>query len=443
MGLYFRLAPGLKLRATSRGLRIGVGPRSARLWLGAGGTGMSTGAGPVSFYKSLGGGSRRASSSLTAYERQVRQAQQLEEMVLLSNQLQRMVSVHQTAFPLAQPPKAPSPQPVDIAGMEKRAVKEATEGISILKRSARREAADRARSAAQAEATREWARRQEEHHEDQKDLDAAWDRLLSNDAETVIAALEGAFADNEAPAVPVDVVDGRVTILMVMEGEDAFPERVPKLTPTGRPSLRTLSKTERTQLYVGWMSSNILATVREALATAPHLQAVTVAVLRRGSPTPFGEIPIGVVYAGTFSREMCSRITWEKPEALDAILYADDLLMKSTGRTKQLAEIDLSDHPDLRAVVDEVSQAFRESPNALEAAAAFDVVLLAPGDKKIQVIKAIVDRTSHGLREGKTLVDNPPSIIVSGVARPEAESLCNALLAIGAGVKAEVTATRL
>jgi ribosomal protein L7/L12 len=440
MGLYFRVAPGLKLRATGRGLRVGVGPRGARLWMGAGGTGVSTGAGPVSFYKGLGSGSRRgASASLTAYEREVRQAQQAEQMTKLANQLQRMLSIHQTEFPVAQRPVAPVPQPVDLARLEQEAGKEAKSALFFLKRSARRVASESARAAAREEAAREDARRQQQQRELQQELDVAWQRLLSNDPETVIAALEGAFADNDAPAVPVDCVTGRATVLMVMDPEEAFPERVPRLTPTGKPSSRQLSKTERSELYLGWMSSNILATVREALATAPAVHAVTVVVLKKSSPTPFGEIPLGVVYAGTFSREMADRIVWERPEALDAILYADGLLMRSAGRTKQLVEIDLSDHPDLLAVVDEVRQAFRDSPEAFQTDIAFDVVLLAPGDKKIQLIKVIRQLTSLGLGEAKALVDDTPSVIVAGAARREAEATRQALMEVGAGVQAEVT----
>jgi len=53
MGLYVRLLPGVKLRATRRGLRWSFGPRWLRLHAGAGGTGLSTGAGPVSYYRPL------------------------------------------------------------------------------------------------------------------------------------------------------------------------------------------------------------------------------------------------------------------------------------------------------------------------------------------------------------------------------------------------------
>lgn len=48
MGIY--LGP---LRFTRRGVRARIGPRLFRLHIGAGGPGISTGAGPFTYYKSL------------------------------------------------------------------------------------------------------------------------------------------------------------------------------------------------------------------------------------------------------------------------------------------------------------------------------------------------------------------------------------------------------
>lgn len=61
MGVYFRVSPGVKVRLTRRGVRLGLGPRIARLHLGAGGKGVSTGFGPLTLYKALGRRSRALS----------------------------------------------------------------------------------------------------------------------------------------------------------------------------------------------------------------------------------------------------------------------------------------------------------------------------------------------------------------------------------------------
>jgi hypothetical protein len=59
MGTYLNLGP-VKLRHTKRGWRAGIGPRWLRFWTGAGGDGVSTGAGPFSYYKPLRRKSRRS-----------------------------------------------------------------------------------------------------------------------------------------------------------------------------------------------------------------------------------------------------------------------------------------------------------------------------------------------------------------------------------------------
>ena len=58
-----------------------------------------------------------------------------------------------------------------------------------------------------------------------------------------------------------------------------------------------------------------------------------------------------------------------------------------------------------------------------EEAATVDVVLTAPGDKKIQVIKAVRAATGLGLKEAKALVDSAPKAVKEGVEREEADKL--------------------
>ena len=53
----------------------------------------------------------------------------------------------------------------------------------------------------------------------------------------------------------------------------------------------------------------------------------------------------------------------------------------------------------------------------------FDVVLASVGDKKIQVIKALREVTSLGLREAKELVDGAPNTIKEGATKEEAEQI--------------------
>jgi large subunit ribosomal protein L7/L12 len=53
----------------------------------------------------------------------------------------------------------------------------------------------------------------------------------------------------------------------------------------------------------------------------------------------------------------------------------------------------------------------------------FDVVLVASGDKKIQVIKVVRALTGLGLKEAKELVDSAPKAIKESIEKAEAEDV--------------------
>ncbi len=75
---------------------------------------------------------------------------------------------------------------------------------------------------------------------------------------------------------------------------------------------------------------------------------------------------------------------------------------------------------------------------AAEAAAektAFDVVLIAAGGAKLQVVKVVKELTGLGLKEAKDLVDAAPTAIKEGISKEEAESLKSALVDAGAEVE--------
>lgn len=65
----------------------------------------------------------------------------------------------------------------------------------------------------------------------------------------------------------------------------------------------------------------------------------------------------------------------------------------------------------------------------------FSVVLVAPGDKKIQVIKEIRAITGLGLKEAKALVDGAPNPVKEGIAKEEAEKVKTQLEEAGAQVE--------
>ena len=65
----------------------------------------------------------------------------------------------------------------------------------------------------------------------------------------------------------------------------------------------------------------------------------------------------------------------------------------------------------------------------------FDVILKEIGPKKIQVIKAVREITSLGLKESKDLVDSAPAPVVKALPKEEAEATKAKLEAEGAVVE--------
>ena len=64
----------------------------------------------------------------------------------------------------------------------------------------------------------------------------------------------------------------------------------------------------------------------------------------------------------------------------------------------------------------------------------FTVVLSEVGDKKINVIKAVREVTSLGLKEAKDLVEGAPQTVKEGVSKEEAEKIKKAFEEAGAKV---------
>jgi len=73
---------------------------------------------------------------------------------------------------------------------------------------------------------------------------------------------------------------------------------------------------------------------------------------------------------------------------------------------------------------------------AAEEKTEFDVVLTSAGDNKVNVIKAVRELTSLGLKEAKDMVDGAPKAVKEGVSKADAEAALKKLTE--AGAKAEI-----
>ncbi len=71
---------------------------------------------------------------------------------------------------------------------------------------------------------------------------------------------------------------------------------------------------------------------------------------------------------------------------------------------------------------------------AVEEPTAFNVILTAVGEKKINVIKAVREATALGLKEAKDLVEAAPTPVKEGLTKEDADALKAKLSAEGATV---------
>jgi len=72
---------------------------------------------------------------------------------------------------------------------------------------------------------------------------------------------------------------------------------------------------------------------------------------------------------------------------------------------------------------------------AVEEQTEFDVVLTGPGEKKVNVIKAVRELTGLGLKEAKEMVDSAPSAIKEGASKDDADAAKKKLEEAGASVE--------
>jgi len=75
------------------------------------------------------------------------------------------------------------------------------------------------------------------------------------------------------------------------------------------------------------------------------------------------------------------------------------------------------------------------APAAAEEQTEFTVILAAFGDNKVNVIKAVREVTSLGLKEAKDLVDGAPKPVKEGISKADADAVAKKLTDAGAKVE--------
>ena len=357
MGISIKLAPGVRIRASSRGIRTSVGPRSARVHVGAGRAGLSTGAGPVGFYTSLGGSSRRPGNSARrpstgSVSRSLAGQEKRQRANEAAARIQQILALHIQEFEPVGPPVAPEPVVVALEQLERRHRAEHCRGVGWFRFRRRAEAKQAARATAQQDHAQRQARAREEQAAAQVELDTSWARLLDNDPDVVLSVLDEAFEDNDAAAAPLGVEGSTAHVAVLVPGVETVPEKMPGVTAAGNPSLRKMTKKQSAALYSEMVAGYAMATAKEAFAVAPHLSSVSVMALRKGLPDAYGRVSGEVLMAFALDRAALTGVQWQETGAMKVVEDASSsLVVHHHGVAQELQPLTSDDVDDLDAVM--------------------------------------------------------------------------------------------
>lgn len=361
MGFSIKLAPGVRVRASSRGVRTSLGPRAARIHVGAGRAGVSTGIGPIGYYSSLNKPKPRSSSSgsvnrqIAAAAREQAQADKAAEADRLRAALAAIYNVHQQSFEPAQrivvqaPPEPPLKQ---VRGACRAQARQATR---FFDRAARRRALDAADEHASSIVSTMGAEIARQAVEQQRRLDADWAGLKACVPDVVLPTLAAAFADNEAAASAVGIEGSEVSLVVVVPPTSHLPERTPALTKAGNLSLKKLTKTESAEIYKHLVCGHLVVTLRETFAVVPGLTSARIAVVRPTAADAYGSAGPEAIAVARCSRAALSGVRWESVDSVQVVNdCCTEQLFVEKGVTRALQPIPLSKQSELRAVLDAV-----------------------------------------------------------------------------------------
>lgn len=419
MGMSVKLMPGVRIGLSSRGLRVSGGPRIARVHVGAGRTGVSTGFGPIGAFTGLGGKRRKSSSSSRASARPHSTAAPPPAPSTFSQEDAAVVAAIEGIAQLgasgasamaelarravagvraeaAQKAAQRASQQAEAEAFARRAVQDFNEQLlrmatlhhesfvrasppraeappvdehaireqCLFEAKASTSALSGRRRAAMEEASRRadfeiqiaHARRSERLRIEQTRLEKEWNDLLANEPIAVLNALEDAFEDNESPAVTVNCEGDEVAIIVTVAG--ALPPIRPSITKKGRLQNSAWDAKEAAEFYLTALASSILATVKEVWTAAPSIRSATIiAIAQREKFEIDGLLSTVVLYRGTFTRERHERLAWTHIDPIEVIAAADDVDLVRRGRVKGVQPLSLKKHTDLRDLLNQIEEA--------------------------------------------------------------------------------------
>jgi large subunit ribosomal protein L7/L12 len=119
----------------------------------------------------------------------------------------------------------------------------------------------------------------------------------------------------------------------------------------------------------------------------------------------------------------------------DLKAFAEQLVGLTVKEVNELAQILKDEYGIEPAAAAVVAGPAAAAEAAEEEQTEFDVIIKAPGQSKLAVVKLVKELTSLGLKEAKELVDSAPKAVKEAVSKDEAEALKTQLEEAGAEVE--------
>jgi S-DNA-T family DNA segregation ATPase FtsK/SpoIIIE len=148
-----------------------------------------------------------------------------------------------------------------------------------------------------------------------------------------------------------------VDLIVLVPQLDSIPLWKPRIGISGRLTCPGLTEIERSSYYDKMVCGHLLNTVRQTLAVAPGISGVTVAVVRFAEPR-FCGTSVECLLAADVTRDRLADINWETAFAPEIFCQtSSNLRIRRAPGTQELQLIDLSDEPDILALLEELDQA--------------------------------------------------------------------------------------
>lgn len=385
MAFSLKLAPGVRVSASSRGVRTSLGPRVARMHVGRGRTGFSTGIGPVGFSTTVGPRSPRRPSNSggssadplrgarvdrdvlrpgevnrlleEAAATQAKRRLEIEEARRLHDLMAALLEIHHADFQPASRPIAPAPPPIDESTIVERHMSAAKARTNVFDRPGRAAAIHAAREAAAAEVAYVRAHYVSERQRWQEQADAWWQAMVSNEPATVMSALVDAFEDNDAAAAAVGLTGDEVSLVVVVPDKSAVPtHHVTDLNAATGASIEPITMEDRDALYLRLIAGHVVVTVKEAFAVAPAVRAARIVAVRAGERVTGEAGSADVLLAARLERDALAAVDWNADEGALQILHdaAAEIVINPAGPRGTIRPINLAGEPEIAAVLDVV-----------------------------------------------------------------------------------------